>query len=139
MLSRIINAWSFIRQIMNRNELTKIYKDYSLSEKDIYKDKRGFVIITRSGVESIQLQKNIQVEFEVICCSLENVVIKASSYLQDQDGEWLKQMETFGSASKDNCRQNFKVEIAEKRALARVIIKTIGLFNTYGKDELDHQ
>jgi hypothetical protein len=124
---------------MNRNELTKIYKDYNLSEKDIYKDKRGFVIITRSGVESIQLQKNIQVEFEVICCSLENVVIKASSYLQDQDGEWLKQMETFGSASKDNCRQNFKVEIAEKRALARVIIKTIGLFNTYGKDELDHQ
>ena len=124
---------------MNRNELTKIYKDYNLSEKDIYKDKRGFVIITRSGVESIQLQKNIQVEFEVICCSLENVVIKASSYLQDQDGEWLKQMETFGSASKDNCRQSFKVEIAEKRALARVIIKTIGLFNTYGKDELDHQ
>jgi len=124
---------------MNRNELTKIYKDYNLSEKDIYKDKRGFVIITRSGVESIQLQKNIQVEYEVICCSLENVVIKASSYLQDQDGEWLKQMETFGSASKDNCRQNFKVEIAEKRALARVIIKTIGLFNTYGKDELDHQ
>jgi hypothetical protein len=124
---------------MNRNELTKIYKDYNLSEKDIYKDKRGFVIITRSGVESIQLQKNIQVEFEVICCSLENVVIKASSYLQDQDGEWLKQMETFGSASKDNCRQNFKVEIAEKRSLARVIIKTIGLFNTYGKDELDHQ
>ena len=124
---------------MNRNELTKIYKDYNLSEKDIYKDKRGFVIITRSGVESIQLQKNIQVEFEVICCSLENVVIKASSYLQDQDGEWLKQMETFGSASKDNCRQNFKVEIAEKRSLARIIIKTIGLFNTYGKDELDHQ
>jgi len=124
---------------IERNELTKIYKDYNLSEKDIYKDKRGFIIITRSGVESIQLQKNIQVEFEVICCSLENVVIKASSYLQDQDGEWLKQMETFGSASKDNCRQNFKVEIAEKRALARVIIKTIGLFNTYGKDELDHQ
>ena len=75
----------------------------------------------------------------MICCSLENVVIKATSYLQDQDGEWEKQMETFGSASKDNCRQNFKVEIAEKRALARVIIKTIGFFNTYGKDELDHQ
>ena len=70
---------------MNRNELTKIYKDYNLTDKDFYKDKtRNFVIITRSGVESIQLQKNIQVEYEVICCSLENVVIKASSYLQDQ-------------------------------------------------------
>ena len=124
---------------MNRNELTKIYKDYNLTKEDVYSDKRGFSIITRSGVEKIKLDRNIQVEYEVICCSLENVVIKASSYLQDQDGEWLKQMETFGSASTENCRQNFKVEIAEKRSLARIIIKTIGLFNTYGKDELDHQ
>ena len=124
---------------MDKKELTKIYRDYNLTEKDVFSDKRGFTIITRSGVEKIQLDRNIQVEFEVICCSLENVVIKATSYLQDQDGEWSKQMETFGSASKDNCRQNFKVEIAEKRSLARIIIKTIGLFNTYGKDELDHQ
>ena len=124
---------------MNRNELTKIYKDYNLSEKDIYKDKRGFIIITRSGVESIQLQKNIQVEYEVICCSLENVVIKASSYLQDQDGEWLKQMETFGSASTENCRQNFKVEIAEKRSLARIITPPPPPPPTPATDELDHQ
>ena len=124
---------------MTKKELAKIYKDYNLTKEDIYQDRRGFIILCRSGVEKIQLEKNIQVEFEVICCSLENVVIKASSYLQDQDGEWLKQMETFGSASTENCRQNFKVEIAEKRSLARVIIKTIGLFNTYGKDELDHQ
>jgi hypothetical protein len=48
-------------------------------------------------------------------------------------------METFGSASIKNCNQNFKVEIAEKRALARVIIKTIGLTNTYSEDELKHQ
>ena len=124
---------------MNKTELTKIYREYNLTKSDVYSDPRGFAIITRSGVEKIQLDRNIQVEYEVICCSLENVVIKATSYLQDQDGEWKKQMETFGSASKDNCRQNFKVEIAEKRALARVIIKTIGFFNTYGKDELDHQ
>ena len=34
---------------MNRNELTKIYKDYNLTDKDFYKDKtRNFVIITRA-------------------------------------------------------------------------------------------
>tara|TARA_Y100001973_G_C5196332_1_gene334507 strand:- start:2108 stop:2485 length:378 start_codon:yes stop_codon:yes gene_type:complete len=124
---------------MTKKELTKIYKDYNLTKEDIFQDRRGFVIITRSGIEKIQLDKNIQVEFEVICCSLDNVVIKATSYLQGQDGEWLRQMETFGSASIKNCNQNFKVEIAEKRALARVIIKTIGLTNAYSEDELKHQ
>ena len=124
---------------MNKKELAKIYKDYNLKKEDIYQDRRGFVILCRSGVEKIQLDKNIQVEFEVICCSLENVVINATSYLQDQDGEWLRQMETFGSASKNNCKQHFLVEIAEKRSLARVIIKTLGMSNTYGDDEIQHQ
>jgi len=124
---------------MNKKELAKIYKDYNLKKEDIYQDRRGFVILCRSGVEKIQLDKNIQVEFEVICCSLENVVIKATSYLQDQDGEWLRQIETFGSASKNNCKQHFLVEIAEKRSLARVIIKTLGMSNTYGDDEIQHQ
>ena len=124
---------------MTKKELAKIYKDYILTKEDIYQDRRGFIILCRSGVEKIQLEKNIQVEFEVICCSLENVVIKSSSYLQDQDGEWLKQMETFGSASKNNCKQHFLVEIAEKRSLARVIIKTLGMSNTYGEEELKNQ
>jgi len=124
---------------MNKIELTKIYKAYNLTKEDIYADKRGFAIICRSGVEKIQLDRNIQVEYEVICCSLENVVIKAISYIQDQDGEWIKQMETFGSASINNCKQHFLVEIAEKRSLSRIIIKTLGFTNIYGDDELKHQ
>tara|TARA_R110000751_G_scaffold21972_1_gene62431 strand:+ start:617 stop:994 length:378 start_codon:yes stop_codon:yes gene_type:complete len=124
---------------MNKTELAKIYKDYNLKKEDIYQDRRGFVILCRSGVEKIQLDKNIQVEFEVICCSLENVVIKATSYLQNQDGEWTKQMETFGSASVNNCKQHFLVEIAEKRSLARCIIKTLGFTGCFGDDELKHQ
>ena len=97
---------------MNRNELTKIYKDYNLTKEDVYSDKRGFSIITRSGVEKIKLDRNIQVEYEVICCSLENVVLKATSYLQDQDGEWQRQEETFGTASINNCRSHFLAEIS---------------------------
>lgn len=124
---------------MTRDELSKIYKDYNLSENDIFKDKRGFVIITRSGIEKIQYHSNIQVQYDVICCSLDNVVIKATSFLQEPEGDWHKHVETFGSASIKNCIQHFKVEIAEKRALARVIIKTIGLVNAYGEDELKNQ
>ena len=124
---------------MNKEQLKKIYIDYNLTKEDVYSDRRGFAIITRSGAEKIQLDRNIQVEYEVICCSLENVVIKAISYIQDQDGEWIKQMETFGSASINNCKQHFLVEIAEKRSLSRIIIKTLGFTNTYGDDELKHQ
>lgn len=124
---------------MTKKELSKIYKDYNLSKDDIFQDRRGFIIITRSGIEKIQFNQNIKIEFNVIKCEKDNVVIKANSFLLDQDGEWLKQIETFGSATDKNCIQHFKVEIAEKRAKARCIVQTIGLTNTYSEDEIKHQ
>ena len=63
-----------------------------------------------------------------------NCVIKATSYI---DG--VEQMQTYASATKENCIQKFRIEIAEKRALSRVIIKTMNLTNTYGEDELKFQ
>ena len=36
---------------MDKQELTKFYKLHNLAPADIFKDKRGFVFITRSGVE----------------------------------------------------------------------------------------
>ena len=120
--------------------LNKLYKEHQLTKEDVYTDKRGFTIITRSGVEKIQAQNNIKVEFEVQCCSLENVVIKAISYtFNTAEDEFEKQIETYGSASKNNCKQHFLVEIAEKRSLARCIIKTMRWTNTYGEDELENQ
>jgi hypothetical protein len=123
---------------MTKKELTKIYKDYNLTKDDIYQDRRGFVIITRSGIEKIQFDQNIKIEFDVIKCEKDNVVIKATSYLQDQD-DWLKQIEPFSFLTDKNCIQHFKVEIAEKRAKARCIVQTIGFTNTYSEDELKHQ
>jgi hypothetical protein len=114
--------------------LNTLYKDNSLTKEDVYKDKRGFTIITRSGIEQIQWNNKIEVVFDVISFDVGNIIIKATAF---QDG--IKKGETFGSASKENCFQKFPVEIAEKRALARIIIKTMGLTNTFGKDEMDHQ
>ena len=120
---------------MKKNEiLNTLYKDNSLTKEDVYKDKRGFTIITRSGIEQIQWNNKIEVIFDVISYEVGNVILKATSF---QDG--IKKCETFGSASKENCFQKFPVEIAEKRALARIIIKTMGLTNTLGKDEVDYQ
>ena len=120
---------------MKKNEiLNALYKDNSLTKEDVYKDKRGFTIITRSGIEQIQWNNKIEVVFDVISYEIGNIILKATSF---QDG--IKKCETFGSASKENCFQKFPVEIAEKRALARIIIKTMGLTNTLGKDEVDYQ
>lgn len=118
--------------------LNKIYKDNDLEKSDVYKDKRGFAIITRSGIEKIQAKNEIAVSFEVIKAELDNCIIKATSLIKDGD-EWIPKMETFGSATKDNCRQPFRMEIAEKRALARVIIKTMHYTETLGEDEIKHQ
>lgn len=113
--------------------LNKLYKENSLEKEDVYKDKRGFTIITRSGIEKIQYKNNIVVRFKLISWELDNVVVKATSLYKE------KVIESYASATKENCRQLFRVEIAEKRALARVIIKMMGLTNTHGQDEIDHQ
>tara|TARA_Y100001973_G_scaffold28022_1_gene42252 strand:- start:930 stop:1358 length:429 start_codon:yes stop_codon:yes gene_type:complete len=118
--------------------LNKIYKDNDLTKKDIYKDKRGFAIITRSGIEKIQANNEIAVTYEVIKAELDNCIVKATSLIKEGE-EWISKMETFGSATKDNCRQPFRMEIAEKRALARVIIKTMNYTNVLGEDEISYQ
>lgn len=120
--------------------MNKIYKDNDLDKSagDVYKDKRGFSIITRSGIEKIQAKNEISVSFEVIKAELDNCIIKATSLIREGD-EWIPKMETFGSATKDNCRLSFRIEIAEKRALARVIIKTMNYTETLGEDEISHQ
>tara|TARA_R110000765_G_scaffold336755_1_gene427083 strand:+ start:1250 stop:1654 length:405 start_codon:yes stop_codon:yes gene_type:complete len=125
---------------MTKQELTKFYKLHNLLTTDVYKDKRGFVIITKNGIEKIQTQNNIKVAFDVIVCELDNVVLKAVSMRFDAGAdEFVPIIETFGSASVNNCRQHFLVEIAEKRALARCIIKTMQFNGFYGEDELENQ
>ena len=53
---------------MKKNDILRaLYKDNSLTKEDVYTDKRGFTIITRSGIEQIQWNNNIDVKFEVIC------------------------------------------------------------------------
>ena len=118
--------------------MNKIYKDNNLTEKDVYSDKRGFAIITRSGIEKIQAINEIAVTYDVIKAELDNCIVKATSLIKVGE-DWIPKMETFGSATKDNCRQSFKMEIAEKRALARVIIKTMHYTNVLGEDEINYQ
>jgi hypothetical protein len=123
--------------------MTKLVKDFDLVvEEDIFKLPIGgktIAIITRSGIEKIQFASNISVGYEV--CLLGGgpsgnmaAIIKATA----KKGEVF--MESFGEAEVGvNCRSPYPVAMAEKRALARVVLKITGAykFGIFGEDESD--
>ena len=59
--------------------LRRLFKENGLVKEDVYKDKRGFVIITRSGIDKIVSKKGITVAYEPVVMDLDktDVVLKA--------------------------------------------------------------
>jgi len=122
--------------------LEKIYKEHNLEREDLYVDKRGFVIITRTGIDKIVSKQNIQVAYEVIKLDKEMVVIKAVASMKtgrrDTD---VRNMMSFGEASNENLMgggKKFPVAMAEKRAMSRVVLKIAGFYEqgVFGQDEI---
>ena len=121
----------FMIELVRNNDLNK--------EEDIFRMPLGgrqVAFITRTGIEKIQYANNISVSFEPCVLSKDFVVIKATAHKGDVV------METFGSAwhgEGGNCRSNYVTEMAEKRALARAVLKTSGAykFGVFGEDESD--
>ena len=120
--------------------LTELVKDNDLNlEEDIFRMPLGgkqVAIITRTGIEKIQYNNHIKVEFTLIAMQKAYAVIKAIA----TQGEVT--IETFGSAlhgQGGNCRSNYVAEMAEKRALARAVLKLSGAYKygVYGEDESD--
>ena len=117
---------------MEREKLAEIYKKYGLEKEDVFK-LQHYTIITRSGIEKIAAIEQIAIEYEVIRCEPNYVVIKAKT----------KQLETFGSALKGadyktgNTTTWYVAEMAEKRAMSRAVLKTAGLYEHgfFGEDE----
>ncbi len=116
---------------MERLELIKKYKKYNLSGNDIFNHKH-YLIITRSGIEKIQAIDKIEVNYEVIRCEPDYAVIKAYN----------SSFSTFGSAKygdfkTGNTNSWYVAEMAEKRALSRLVLKTCGFYElgVFGEDE----
>lgn len=100
---------------------------------------RNFTIVKRSGIEKIQATQNLQVEFEVVRCDPSFLVMKAHGHrIGDDTG---RRVETFGSATSDNCVSKHLVEMAEKRALSRAALKLTNLYQhgVFGEDEDVHR
>ena len=117
---------------MNRDKLKEMYAKYELDADDVFKHQH-FLIITRSGIEKIQAKENIKITYEVIKCETNFAVVKAKT----------EHLQTFGSALKGatykdgNTNSWYLMELAEKRAMSRMVLKTCNLYQlgVMGQDE----
>ena len=126
---------------MDRNKLVDLYKKYELEKQDVFKHQH-YVIITRQGIEKIAAKEKITINYEVIRCEPKFAVMKATAYIATKS---YANIETFGSALKGdnykdgNCNSWYVMEMAEKRALSRSVLKLTGFYElgVFGEDESD--
>ena len=124
-----------------KEALRRLYIENGLTEEDIYKDKRGFVIITRTGIDKIVSKQKITVAYEVISMDIEKgyCVLKAVASMT-VNGE-VRNMMSFGESADNNLMgggKKFPVAMAEKRAMSRVVLKIAGFYEqgVFGQDEI---
>jgi hypothetical protein len=120
---------------MKTEKIKEKYHHYGLEKEDVFKHQH-YVIITRSGIDKIQAIENITIDYEVINCEKDFCVVKATA-LKDET-----YIQTFGSALKGgfkdgNCNTWYVMEMAEKRAMSRAVLKLSGFYELgcFGEDE----
>lgn len=121
---------------MDRDKLTELYKKYQLTKDDVFKHKH-YLILTRSGIDKIQATAKIKINYTVITCERDFCVVKASAEYSGHE------IETFGSAlkgkdvSSGNTNSWYVMEMAEKRAMSRCVLKLTGFYEqgVFGEDE----
>jgi len=122
-------------------ELRQLATEYGLKGHHFHKDSRGFVIITRAGVEQIAGKLNARVEytpiFEWSNPSEGSYVIQAKAWYMVGDQHVVAM--SYGEVNAKNNRNAYPVAMAEKRALSIAVLKLAGLYrlNVYGEDELE--
>lgn len=132
--------------IMNNEKLKEIYNKFNLDKEDIFKLKFGNsnkYIITRTGCEKIQAQMKIEVKFELqrVSEDMKSCIILGTGVImgKDADGKVRPIMgcQSFGEVSPANNKNPYPIAMAEKRSLARIVIKMCGLaqMGIYGEDE----
>ena len=116
--------------------LNDMHKEYGLEPSmtwDLKRGKRQATIITREGIELIQAKAGINITFELADVGVAGVIVKAIGTKGD------KTIETFGSASKETSQTKYYAEMAEKRAMARVVLKLIDAYrhSVFSEDEAE--
>jgi hypothetical protein len=123
---------------MNTEKIKEKYHYYGLDKNDVFKHQH-YLIITRSGIEKIQALENIKIWYETIKCETNFAAVKATAIKEKLT------VETFGSALKGesfkdgNCNSWYVMEMAEKRAMSRAVLKITGFYElgVFGEDEAE--
>ncbi|QDP48241.1 MAG: hypothetical protein Unbinned585contig1001_11 [Prokaryotic dsDNA virus sp.] len=126
-------------QETKKDILNRLFVENNLTSEDVFKHQH-YTIITRNGIEKIQANMNIYIEYEVIKCEPNFAVVKAKGEITDQ-----KFIQTFGSALKGksytdgNTNSWYVMEMAEKRAMSRAVLKLAGFYQLgcFAEDEAD--
>ena len=111
---------------MKTEVLKEKYIKYNLTKDDVFKHQH-YIIICRSGIDKIQAQEGITIDYDVINCEKDFCVVKANAR---KEGAFIQ---TFGSALKGgfkdgNCNTWYVMEMAEKRAMSRAVLKLSGFY-----------
>ena len=123
---------------MKTELLKERYIKYNLTKDDVFKHQH-YIIITRSGIDKIQAMEKIHIDYDVIKCEKDFCVVKANAR---KEGAFIQ---TFGSALKgtsfkdSNCNSWYVMEMAEKRAMSRAVLKLTGFYElgVFGEDEAE--
>ena len=121
---------------MNTEKIKEKYHHYGLEKEDVFKHQH-YLIITRSGIDKIQAIENIVINYDVINCETNFCVVKATANKGDAS------IQTFGSALKGESYKDsttnswYVMEMAEKRAMSRAVLKLTGFYElgVFGEDE----
>lgn len=130
---------------MDRDKLEKLYRKYELTKDDVFKHKH-YLIITRQGIDKIQAKERIYIEYEAVKVESDFCVVKALAKKEDAV------IQTFGSAKHGakiwndekrkfeeygNTSTWYVMEMAEKRAMSRAVLKLTGFYElgVFGEDE----
>jgi hypothetical protein len=117
--------------------------EYGLTGADFYQHKQSkSFLISRTGIEKIQYKAGIEVGFDAEKIEPEFAAVKATATRKVKVGDAKTAtkltIQTFGSASKLNCQVSYFLEMAEKRALSRAVLKLTDFYQlgVYGEDEM---
>ncbi len=130
-----------VKKETRKDALARLFTTNGLVKEDVYKDKRGFVIITRTGIDKIISNRGIQLQYEPIVMERDWVVLRCTAQMVKNKDIGQTVVESFGEASKENTMGlagKFPVAMAEKRAKSRAVLMLTGFYEqgVFGQDEM---
>ena len=120
---------------METEKLTEMFYKYNLvKDTDVFRHQH-YIILTRSAIEKIQAQEEIDFDFDIVRSEPNFASVKGWAKKDN------KVIRTTGSALKGttfkdgNTNSWYVLEMAEKRCFARATLKLLGLYEIGVKSE----